>query len=47
MVTAREANRATDLARCVGGVKNVVRVFEIISEAELADIQPKQAPASK
>jgi osmotically-inducible protein OsmY len=46
-VTEREANRATDLARSVGGVKKVVRVFEIISEAELADIQPKQAPASK
>jgi osmotically-inducible protein OsmY len=46
-VTEREANRATDLARGVGGVKKVVRVFEIISEAELANIQPKQAPASK
>jgi osmotically-inducible protein OsmY len=46
-VTEREANRATDLARSVGGVKKVVRVFEIISEAALADIQPKQAPASK
>ena len=27
-VTQREANRATDIARSVGGVKRVVRVFE-------------------
>ena len=46
-VTEREATRATELARGVGGVQKVVRVFEIISEAELADIQPKQAPVSK
>ncbi|HEX6363587.1 MAG TPA: BON domain-containing protein, partial [Albitalea sp.] len=37
-VTEREANRATDLARTVSGVEKVVRVFEIISEAELADM---------
>jgi osmotically-inducible protein OsmY len=40
-VTEREANRATDLARSVGGVKKVVRVFEIISEEELARIAPQ------
>ncbi len=39
-VTEREANRATELARSVGGVGKVVRVFEVISEAELADLQP-------
>jgi osmotically-inducible protein OsmY len=43
-VTEREANRASDIARGVSGVQKVVRVFEVISEAELADTQPKQAP---
>lgn len=45
-VTEREANRASDLARSVSGVQKVVRVFEIISEAELADLTPKPAPAA-
>ena len=40
-VTEREANRATDVARGVPGVEKVVRVFEVVSEAELAG----QAPA--
>ena len=40
-VTEREATRATDLARSVSGVQKVVRVFEIVTEAELADLQPK------
>ncbi|MES2959307.1 MAG: BON domain-containing protein [Pseudomonadota bacterium] len=35
-VTEREATRATDLARGVSGVQKVVRVFEILTEAELA-----------
>jgi osmotically-inducible protein OsmY len=35
-VTEREANRATELARGVSGVQKVVRVFEILTEAELA-----------
>jgi osmotically-inducible protein OsmY len=47
IVTEREANRATDLARSVAGVQKVVRVFQVITEAELANIQPKQAPDSK
>ncbi len=34
-VTAREAKRATDIARSIGGVTKVVRVFEEISEQEL------------
>lgn len=34
-VTTREAQRATDIARGVGGVTKVVRVFEDISEQEL------------
>jgi osmotically-inducible protein OsmY len=41
-VTEREANRATDIARQVSGVKKVVRAFEIISEEELARITPKK-----
>ena len=40
-VTEREAGRAADVARAVGGVAKVVRVFEVISEAELANLQPK------
>jgi osmotically-inducible protein OsmY len=35
-VTEREASRAAELARGVSGVQKVVRVFEILSEAELA-----------
>jgi osmotically-inducible protein OsmY len=51
-VTEREATRASDLARSVSGVQKVVRVFEIVSEAELAAITPKptkaaEAPAPK
>ena len=44
-VTEREANRASDIARGVSGVQKVVRVFEVVSEAELAELQPKPAPA--
>lgn len=40
-VTEREADRAADLARRVSGVQKVVRVFEIITEAELAELRPK------
>jgi len=36
-VTEREASRATELARTVSGVQRVVRVFEIVSEADLAE----------
>jgi osmotically-inducible protein OsmY len=42
-VTEREAERATQLARSVDGVQKVVRVFDIISEAELADMSAKPA----
>jgi len=47
-VTQREANRATDIARTVGGVKKVVRVFEVISEDELKALlpEPPKAPAA-
>ena len=44
IVTEREASRATDMARTVAGVNKVVRVFEIISEAELARLIPGQPP---
>ena len=44
-VTEREATRASDIARGVSGVQKVVRVFEVVSEAELAEMQPKQSPA--
>lgn len=43
-VTEREATRATDIARQISGVNKVVRAFEIISEDELARLQP---PAPK
>jgi osmotically-inducible protein OsmY len=44
-VTQREANRATDIARGTDGVQKVVRVLELISEDELANMLPKPAPA--
>lgn len=40
-VTEREAHRATEIARGVSGVVKVVRVFEILTESELADTAPK------
>ena len=45
-VTPREVARATEIARGVGGVEKVVRVFEIISEDELARYQAKPAPVT-
>ena len=42
-VTQREADRATDLARNTPGVTRVVRTFEIITEQELANMQPRPA----
>jgi osmotically-inducible protein OsmY len=39
-VTRREADRATDIARNTSGVQKVVRLFEIITEEELLQIQP-------
>ena len=44
-VTQREAKRATDIARGVGGVAKVVRVFEDISEEELKRLS--QPPMGK
>ena len=43
-VTEREAMRATEIARGVSGVQKVVRVFEILTEGELAALgsEPKK-----
>lgn len=46
-VTEREANRATEIARGVSGVNKVVRVFEVITEAELANMQIPSPPAPR
>jgi len=43
-VTEREAERASDLTRSISGVQKVVRVLEVISEAELAEVNPRGAP---
>ena len=40
-VTEREANRASEIARGVSGVVKVVRVFEVLTDSELAGTQPK------
>lgn len=40
-VTQREADQATEVARTTKGAQRVVRLFEIISEEELARISPK------
>jgi osmotically-inducible protein OsmY len=50
-VTAREADRATSIARQIGGVQRVVRIFEVMTPEEMraAGVQPPTgaaAPAS-
>jgi osmotically-inducible protein OsmY len=45
-VTEREADRATELARGISDVKKVVRAFELVTDAELADMQPGRAPGT-
>jgi osmotically-inducible protein OsmY len=45
-VTAREAKRATDIISGTSGVQRVVRIFEIISEEELARTLPPTQPTS-
>ena len=46
-VTEREATRGADIARGVAGVEKVVKVFEIVSEAELAgQVAPNKAAAN-
>lgn len=48
-VTEREATRATEIARGVSGVVKVVRVFEVLTESELANTAAKSVarPASE
>ena len=47
-VTAREAERATQIARGISGVARVVRVFEVISDEELARLNAEAGkPAAK
>jgi osmotically-inducible protein OsmY len=43
-VTEREANRSAEVARGVGGVMKVVKVFDVVSESELAGTAPPPAP---
>ena len=45
-VSEREAQRGTEIARSVSGVQKVVRVFEILTEAELATLGTGTAPGS-
>ncbi len=45
-VTEREATRAADIARGVSGVRKVVKVFDVVTEAELANLQSSSAPAA-
>ena len=51
IATRREADRASDIARGVSGVAKVVRVMDIVTDAELANLQrsgsaaPPPAPA--
>ena len=40
-LTEREASRATEVARGVPGLVKVVRVFEILTESDLANSQPR------
>jgi osmotically-inducible protein OsmY len=42
-VTRREADRATEITRSAPGVQRVVRVFEIITEDELRQLQTTPA----
>ena len=46
IVTPREAKRAAEIARGVKDVTKEVRVFEVVSEDDLARYQPKQAPVT-
>ena len=45
-VTEREAGRGADLARAVPGVQKVVRVFDILTEGELAALGRPNAAAA-
>jgi osmotically-inducible protein OsmY len=45
-VTQREASRATEITRSIGGVQRVVRVLEIIPEEELQRTLPQRPAAA-
>ncbi len=47
LVTQREAGAAVEIARTTGGVLKVVRVFEIVSDAEARRLDPPPAQGSK
>ena len=47
IVTPREAKRAAEIARGVNDVRKVVRVFESITEEELANYKTRQAPVEQ
>jgi osmotically-inducible protein OsmY len=47
LVTRKEADDATNIARHVGGVKRVVREFEYIPDPPPAAAKPAAAPAAK
>ncbi|MBG9388566.1 BON domain-containing protein [Caenimonas aquaedulcis] len=46
-VSQREAERATQITRTIGGVLRVVRIFEIISDEELRRLSPQQSGSVK
>ena len=46
MVTEREANRAAELVSTISGVRRVVKVFQIISEDDLARKLPRPTSGS-
>lgn len=45
-VTPREADRGTDIARRTSGVQKVVRLFELITEEDLLEMQSQSSPSS-
>lgn len=45
-VTPREADRATQITRTIGGVQRVVRIFEFIGEDDMRRAQGGGAPAA-
>ena len=44
-VTQREASRATEVITSTSGVQRLVRILEVISEDELANMLPQKPPA--
>ena len=47
LVTQAESAAAVEIARTTGGVQKVVRVMEIIGDAEARQLSPQSGPASK